>query len=94
MSNGVPPRRKKEKKLSEEVGGGDAIKLAIKTVGGSYGTLAPFVRAAHATMVNLLLPPDRGTTLAERQCILKWLNLRICRFLINCQISHEAPSCR
>ena len=23
---------------------GDAIKLAIKTVGGSYGTLAPFVR--------------------------------------------------
>ena len=28
--------------------GGDAIKLAIKTVGGSYGTLAPFVRLAAA----------------------------------------------
>ena len=40
-----PPSEEKEKKLSEEVGGGgDAIKLAIKTVDGSYGTLASFVR--------------------------------------------------
>ena len=78
--------------------GGDAIKLAIKTVGGSYGTLAPFVRAARATMVNLLLlPPERETTLAKRHCtkgsqVANLKNLQI--YVNNCQFLHEAPSWR
>ena len=41
--------------------GGDAIKLAIKTVGGSYGTLAPFVRLADPQWL-----PPAGSTLAKK----------------------------
>ena len=47
---------------------GDAIKLAIKTVGGSYGTLAPFVRLPDPQWLPSWRDGTLGQELGKRHC--------------------------